>query len=169
MNNIILIGMPGAGKSTIGIILAKVLGYQFIDADLLIQEQEDKLLCDIIEEKGIEGFIEVENRVNRSIVSEKSVISTGGSAVYGKEAMQHLKEIGTVVYLKLGFEEISSRLNNIKNRGVVIRNGESLYDLYLERTPLYERYADIIVETDGCNIEEAVEKTAELIKSRNSH
>ena len=103
-NNIVLIGMPGVGKSTIGVILAKVLGYQFVDADLLIQQQEGKLLKDIIAEVGTEGFIQVENRVNASIQAERTIIATGGSVVYGKEAMEHLKCIGTVVYLKVSFE-----------------------------------------------------------------
>ena len=110
-NNIILIGMPGVGKSTIGVILAKLLGYQFVDADLLIQQQEKKLLKDIINERGTDGFIEVENRVNAGIVAEHTVIATGGSVVYGKEAMRHLKEIGTVVYLEVSYDTIK-RLKN---------------------------------------------------------
>ena len=134
-DNIILIGMPGVGKSTIGVILAKVLGYQFVDADLVIQKEEGKLLHEIIAEVGSEGFIEVENRVNRNLMVEHSVIATGGSVVYGKEAMEHLKEIGTVIYLKLPYEELQSRLHDIKGRGVVLKDGQTLRDLYDERIP----------------------------------
>ena len=114
--NIVLIGMPGVGKSTIGVILAKVLGYSFLDADLLIQEQEGKLLREIIEEKGTDGFIEVENRVNASIRADRAIIATGGSVVYGKEAMEHLKEIGRVVYLKVSYAILEKRLADIKEQ-----------------------------------------------------
>ncbi len=149
-NNIILIGMPGVGKSSVGVVLAKVLGYRFLDSDLIIQEQEGKLLCEIMEEKGIEGFMEVENRVNASIECERCVVATGGSAVYGKEAMEHLKTIGKMVYLKSDFETIKSRLGDLHTRGVVLREGQTLLDLYNERVPLYEKYADITVDESGC-------------------
>lgn len=162
-NNIVLIGMPGVGKSTIGVILAKVLGYQFIDADLVIQKEEGKLLKDIIAEVGPEGFIEVENRVNASICVEDSIIATGGSVVYGTEAMEHLKEIGTVLYLSLPYKEIEKRLNDIKGRGVVLRKGQTLKDLYEERTILYEKYADVIICEDGLNVEETID---EILKSK---
>ena len=156
-NNIVLIGMPGVGKSTIGVILAKVLGYQFLDADLIIQQKEGKLLKEIIAEVGTEGFIEVENRINASIECSKTIIATGGSVVYGKEAMEHLKEIGTVVYLEVPFSIIEKRLSDIKGRGVVLKNGQTLYDLYMERTPLYEKYADLCVCEDGLDVEQTVE------------
>jgi shikimate kinase len=156
-NNIILIGMPGVGKSTIGVILAKVLGYQFIDADLLIQKEEGQLLKDIIHEKGTDGFIQVENRVNSQIQTERSVIATGGSVIYGKEAMEHLKSIGVVVYLKQNLWHLEKRLRNIKGRGVVLKPGQTLADLYNERTVLYEKYADIIVDEHGLDIEETLE------------
>ena len=155
-NNIVLIGMPGVGKSTVGVILAKVLGYQFVDADLVIQEQEGKLLCEIIEEVGTDGFIEVENRVNAGIEAEHTIIATGGSVVYGKEAMEHLRDIGTVVYLEVPYEILEQRLADIKGRGVVLRDGQTLYDLYLERTPLYEKYADIRISETGLDIEQTV-------------
>lgn len=164
MNNIVLIGMPGAGKSTVGVILAKILGYEFVDSDLLIQKQEKKLLKDIIAERGVDGFIDVENRVNAEIDSEQSVIATGGSVIYGKEAMEHLKNIGKVVYLKLSYETINSRLSNIKGRGVVLRNGQNLLDLYNERTPLYEKYADVVIEADLLNIEETVQIIAKKLQ-----
>ncbi|MEI3339743.1 MAG: shikimate kinase [Eubacterium sp.] len=163
-NNIILIGMPGVGKSTIGVILAKVLGYQFIDADLLIQKEEGKLLKDIIREKGTDGFIEVENRVNSHIEASRSVIATGGSVVYGAEAMEHLKEIGVVVYLKQNLWHLEKRLRNIKGRGVVLRDGQTLTDLYEERTALYEKYADITVDEHGLNIEETLEAVQQALE-----
>ena len=162
-NNIVLIGMPGVGKSTVGVILAKVLGYQFIDADLVIQKEEGKLLKDIIAEVGPEGFIEVENRINASIEAENSIIATGGSVVYGAEAMAHLKEIGTVVYLRLPYSEIAKRLSDIKGRGVVLRDGQTLRDLYDERTVLYEKYAEVIIDENGLNVEETID---EILKSK---
>ena len=113
-DNIVLIGMPGVGKSTVGVVLAKALGYQFVDADLLIQEAEGKLLSELIEEHGTDGFIEIENRVNSQIQTHRSVIATGGSVVYGKEAMEHLKSIGTVVYLKQNLRVLQRRLRNLK-------------------------------------------------------
>lgn len=162
--NIVLIGMPGVGKSTVGVILAKVLGCQFVDSDLVIQKEEGKLLKEIIEEVGPEGFIEVENRINASLEARHSVIATGGSVVYGKEAMQHLKEIGTIVYLSLPFDEINKRLSDIKGRGVVLKEGQDLKDLYEERTLLYEAYADIQIDESGLNIEETIERIVETIQ-----
>lgn len=156
--NIILIGMPGVGKSTIGVILAKILGYRFIDTDLIIQEKEGRLLKDIIAQEGIDGFLEVENRICAELESEKCVIATGGSAVYGVDAMEHFKEIGTVVYLQLDYRKLKYRLGNIRNRGVVIRKGQRLWDLYKERTELYEKYADMVIDENGCGIEKTVNK-----------
>ena len=163
MKNIVLIGMPGVGKSTAGVVLAKVMGYEFIDADLIIQQQEGKLLREIIAEVGTDGFIEVENRVNSQIEVEKSVIATGGSVVYGKEAMQHLREIGTVVYLKVSYDILEKRLHDIKGRGVVLKDGQDLRGLYEERVPLYEKYADITVCEDNLNVEQTIEKITEQL------
>ena len=157
-DNVVLIGMPGAGKSTVGVVLAKVLGYQFLDSDLLIQDRESRLLKDIIEEEGLEGFIQIENEVNASINTHDSVIATGGSVVYGKEAMDHLRSIGTVVYIKLGYDTLDSRLGNIKQRGVVLKDGQTLYSLYEERCPLYEKYADIIIDSENLGVEELLEE-----------
>ena len=162
-DNIVLIGMPGVGKSTVGVILAKVLGYQFIDADLVIQEQEKRLLREIIAEEGTEGFIQVENRVNATLEAHHAIIATGGSVVYGKEAMEHLQEIGTVIYLEVAYPELEKRLEDIKGRGVVLRDGQTLYDLYLERTPLYEKYADIRISETGLDIEQTVEQIVDGI------
>jgi len=165
-SNIVLIGMPGVGKSTVGVILAKVLGYQFVDSDLVIQKEEGKLLKDIIAEVGPEGFIEVENRINASLKVENSVVATGGSVVYGQAAMEHLKEIGTIVYLSLPYREIERRLSDIKGRGVVLREGQTLRDLYEERTLLYEKYADIQIDETGLNVEETIDA---ILKSREKH
>ena len=131
--NVVLIGMPGVGKSTVGVILAKVLGYEFVDSDLLIQKAEKRLLREIIAQEGQAGFLKIENRVNASIDMEKTVIATGGSVVYCTEAMEHLKKIGTVVYLKLDYEILKKRLGNLRCRGVVLRKGQTLKDLYDER------------------------------------
>lgn len=145
-NNVVLIGMPGSGKSTVGVVLAKLLRYQFVDMDIVIQEQEKRLLKDIIAEEGNEAFMRIENKVNASIKAENTVIAPGGSVIYGKEAMEHLKEIGTIVYLKLEYEELESRLGDLKARGVVLKEGYTLKSLFDERTPLYENYADIVIE-----------------------
>lgn len=154
--NIVLIGMPGVGKSTIGVILAKELGFEFMDSDLLIQKQEKRLLKEIIEQEGTDGFLRIEDQVNASIDAEKAVIATGGSAVYGEKAMAHLKEIATVIYLKLPFGELEKRLGNLHNRGVVLRDGQTLRDIYNERSVLYEKYADIIIDETGKDIEETL-------------
>lgn len=164
--NIILIGMPGVGKSTVGVILAKVLGYQFVDSDLVIQKEEGKLLKEIIAEVGPEGFIEVENRINASLDVTDSIVATGGSVVYGREAMEHLREIGTVVYLYLPYEEINRRLSDIKGRGVVLREGQTLKDLYEERTVLYEKYADVRIDETGLNVEETINA---ILESRDTN
>lgn len=162
-NNIVLIGMPGVGKSTIGVILAKELGYQFVDSDLLIQKRERKLLRQIIARDGVDGFIAIENEVNASIRAENSVIATGGSVVYGKEAMEHLKKIGTVVYLKLNYKSLEKRLGNLKGRGVVLRPGQDLRALYEERIVLYEKYADVVVDEENKDIETTLQTILECL------
>lgn len=163
MNNIILIGMPGVGKSTIGVILAKMLGYTFVDADIVIQNQEKRLLKDIIQAEGVDGFIEIENRINANIDGDKCIIATGGSAIYGKEAMEHYKKIGKLLYLKIGYDELSGRLHDIKGRGVVLKEGQGLRDIYEERCPLYEQYADYVVCEDNLSVEETIEKIVEIL------
>lgn len=162
-SNIVLIGMPGAGKSTIGVILAKVLGYQFVDSDLVIQKQENRLLHEIIAADGLEKFIEIENQVNSELEAENSVIATGGSVIYGKEAMEHLRSIGKIVYIKLSYKAISKRLGNIKQRGVVLKKGQNLQGLYEERCPLYEKYADLIVDAEGLDVEVLMETIKNLL------
>ena len=153
-------------KSTIGVVLAKVLGYQFVDADLLIQEAEGKLLSELIEENGTDGFIEIENRVNSQIQTHRSVIATGGSVVYGKEAMEHLKSIGTVVYLKQNLRVLQRRLRNLKGRGVVLKEGQTLVDLYKERTVLYEKYADITVDQYKQSIEQTLKAVRKALEEK---
>ena len=164
MNNIILIGMPGCGKSTVGVLLAKILGYAFIDSDLLIQAREGKKLYQIINENGEEYFKAVENVVNASINTKNTIIATGGSVVYCNEAMEHLKSIGTIVYIKITPEQLLKRINNIATRGVVIKKGETLLDLYRERSPLYEKYADITVESSDSDILNNAERIAQEIE-----
>ncbi|MEG0874645.1 MAG: shikimate kinase [Clostridiales bacterium] len=158
MKNIILIGMPAVGKSTIGVVLAKILGYKFIDTDILIQEKTGKLLKNIIKDQGTMGFINIEEQVNSEIEAENAIIATGGSAIYSSKAMQHLGSIGTIIYLRLNFETLNARLKNIKNRGVIFQENESLSDLYAQRSALYEKYAHIIIDEDGCNVEDVIEK-----------
>ena len=148
-DNIVLIGMPGAGKSTVGVVLAKKLGYSFLDSDLVIQQNHGKLLHELITEHGVEGFWKIENDVNASIDVHRTIIATGGSAVYGAEAMRHLREIGTVIYLQLSYEEIEDRLGDLNARGVTLQPGQCLRDLYEERVPLYEKYAHITVKCDN--------------------
>lgn len=162
MKNIILIGMPGAGKSTVGVVLAKKLGYAFMDADLVIQAREGKLLHEIISEQGVEGFWQVEEEVNESILTERTVIATGGSVVYGDRAMTHYKGIGKVVYLALPLEDIRERLGDLDERGVTLREGQDLAALYEERIPLYEKYADITINCGKMSIREVVEKIVTL-------
>lgn len=160
MKNIILIGMPGAGKSTVGVVLAKRLGYNFVDSDLVIQERHGKLLHELISAHGIEGFWKIENDVNASLQCEKAVIATGGSAIYGTEAMEHLRSIGTVVYLQLPFEEIEERLGDLNARGVTLQPGQTLRDLYAERVPLYEKYAHRTIDCSGKTLRDIVQEIA---------
>lgn len=164
MKNIVLIGMPGVGKSTVGVVLAKKLGYRFVDSDLVIQDKYGKLLHELIEENGVEGFWKIENDVNASLNLEKSVIATGGSAIYGAEAMEHLREIGTVVYLKLPLEEIADRLGDLNARGVTLREGQTLSDLYDERVPLYEKYAHVTVDCHGMQLRDVAGLVVESIQ-----
>ena len=145
--------MPGAGKSSVGVILAKALGYEFIDTDLVIQHREKRLLREIIADAGNVGFLAIENEVNATLEADESVIAPGGSAIYGKEAMEHFKEIGIIVYLKLSYEDLAKRLGNLKGRGVVLKEGQTLKDLYDERSKLYEQYAEITVDESGRDIQ----------------
>lgn len=162
-DNIVLIGMPGVGKSTVGVVLAKALGYNFVDADLVIQQQTGKLLYELIAEHGTEGFLEIEDEVNSRIEGHKAVIATGGSAVYCANAMEHYKEIATVLYLSVSYETLEERLGDLKNRGVVLNDGQTLKDLYDERTAYYEKYADVTVNEEGLSIRETIDAVKEKL------
>ena len=164
MNNIVLIGMPGSGKSSTGVVLAKSLGMEFVDSDIVIQRREGKRLSEIIDEVGDDGFREIENRVNASLDVSNTVIATGGSVIYGPEAMEHLRQIGTVVYLQLGYTHLKERLGDLHARGVTMKPGQTLLDLYNERCPLYEKYAHIILPCDGLRLREVVLRLQALLK-----
>ncbi len=169
MKNIVLIGMPGAGKSTIGVVLAKIAGAAFVDTDLLIQQQEGKLLQAIVDEIGCDNFITLESKfLSNFSVQNFSIIATGGSAVYTETAMNNLHKIGTVIYLQLPYNEIEKRIHNITTRGLAMAKGKTLLDLYNERLPLYQKYADIIIDCQNKTIENiALETLAEFKKQQN--
>lgn len=169
MENIVLIGMPASGKSTAGVLVAKKMGYGFIDTDLLIQKREGALLCDILAKHGAEGFISIEDDVNASVAADRCVIATGGSVIYGRRAMANLKAIGTIVYLKVGLKELEKRLGgeDIFSRGVVMKKrGETLGELFDERIPLYERYADIVIDCDGLGLDDTVAAIISGVKNK---
>ena len=165
MKNIVFIGMTASGKSTVGVVVAKRLGYKFVDTDLVIQEVEKRLLKEIIAEEGNEGFLRIEDRVNAEIQEEHAVISPGGSVVYCENAMRHYKETGMIVYLHTSYETISNRLHNAKNRGVVLKDGQTLKDLYEERTALFERYADLTISEEGRDLEETIEEALRVLEN----
>lgn len=158
MDNIILIGMPAVGKSTVGVIVAKRLGYNFVDTRSGHPGKGRKASQRDHSGGWTDGFLEVEDRINAEIEAEKTVIAPGGSVVYCENAMKHYKEIGKVVYLQVSFETINKRLRNAKSRGVVLRDGQTLKDLYEERVKLFEKYADVTVCEDGLELEETIEK-----------
>lgn len=158
MKNIILVGMPSCGKSTIGVVLAKTMNKGFVDTDILIQQAEGRTLQEIIDQEGNDYFHQVEERVLLDFDGKDDVVATGGSAIYFDRAMKRFKENGIVVYLKVSLDTILERLNNIKTRGVTLEKGQTIADLYEQRIPLYEKHADAIVEGDGLSVEEVVEK-----------
>lgn len=166
-DNIILIGMPGAGKSTLGVVLAKILGKDFFDCDLAIQQQQGKKLHEIIDEYGVEEFLAVENEVLSNIDVSNSIISTGGSAIYSPRAMAHLAELGPVVYLSISYDSLKTRLEDLHERGVVMRTGvtESLRDLYDERLPLYEQFATLTVDVNDLTITGAARRVADALNT----
>ena len=166
-SNIVLIGMPGVGKSTVGVVLAKILNYDFVDADLAIQKACGQTLQEIIDERGVEGFIAAENSVLKDLAAQRTIISTGGSAVYSDEAMAHLQTIGHTVYLKVSCEELEHRLGDLDERGVVMRgeNVHTLRDLYEERRPLYEQWAEVTVDTEGLSITQTARRIAAAFTS----
>lgn len=164
--NIVLIGMPGCGKSTVGVVLAKVLGMQFCDTDILIQQKTLRCLQDIINEQGNDAFLACESDTLCSLDIDNAVIATGGSAVYSDDAMRHLRKMGTVVYLDVSEPEIEKRLADFAARGVAIKDGMTVADLYNERIPLYEKYADIIVAAEGDGIPGVVSRIIEKISDK---
>ena len=164
--NAILIGMPGVGKSTAGVVLAKLAGYRFLDSDLLIQQEDGRLLRDIIAQEGNAGFHRIEERINASIDVDRTVIATGGSVIYGPAAMAHFKEIGTIIYLRASYETVASRVTNLVGRGVTMSRGQTLKDLYDERKGLYEQYCDVALDVDRQSIEETALKMADIISAR---
>lgn len=169
MENIVLIGMPASGKSTAGVLLAKRLGYGFIDTDLLIQKREGALLCDILKTHGAEGFIKIEESINSEIAAERCVIATGGSVVYGERAMANLKALGKVVYLNIGIDCLKARLmgEDIFARGVVMRKrGETIEELLAERIPLYKKYADITIDCDKLGLGDTVTAIANAVTGK---
>lgn len=161
--NITLIGMPASGKSSVGVVLAKRLGKKFVDTDIVIQEKYGKLLKELIEEHGDEGFREIEDEVNAGLDLDNSIISPGGSVVYGEKAMQHLKEISVIIYLELSYTAIKSRLGDLRERGITLKEGQSLKDLYLERVPLYEKYADITVNEMKKSLAKTIDEICERL------
>ncbi len=162
--SIILIGMPSSGKSTVGVILAKRLGLRFLDSDILIQEKSGELLYEIIEKRGSDGFIALESEVNASIRDTDAVIATGGSAVYGEEGMKNLATLGKIVYLRISYAEMVERLGDYEHRGIVMKNGSTLLDMYNERTELYEKYADATVEVNSRDISKTVEEIIKVVE-----
>lgn len=162
--NLVLIGMPGCGKSTVGVVLAKMLGYRFIDADLVIQEREGQVLHEILARAGREGFREIEEEALCSLSPRQTVIATGGSAVYCPRAMEHLRAQGKTVYLRLPLETLRQRLGDLSERGVSMTEGQTLADLYAERVPLYEHWADLVLDSEGMDIRETVLALRELLR-----
>ncbi|MBQ9728289.1 MAG: shikimate kinase [Clostridia bacterium] len=162
-NNVILIGMPGSGKTTIGTEISEKIGYGYVDSDSVIVAREGKRLNEIIEEVGTEKFLDVEAKVNSELCADRCVIATGGSVIYRDYAMEKLKTMGTIVYLQLSYESIASRLGDLKKRGVALKDGFTLKDLYEERIPLYEQYADLTVNLDGLTIEQSVHKVVKAL------
>lgn len=162
MKNIILIGMPGCGKSTVGVLLAKAMGFHFIDTDIVIQNRTGRLLQQIIDEDGLDAFCIEEERAIMSVEEQGNcVIATGGSAVYSRTAMLHLKQNGYVYYLSLPVEQVEKRINNITTRGIAMRKGDSIADVFRRRRQLYEEYADITVECSDKSLEETVAEICE--------
>ena len=158
MKNIVLIGMPGSGKSTVGVLLAKALGYSFIDTDLIISRMAEKPLQKILNEEGLNSFLKLEEKVGTELDCSQTIVATGGSMVLSEKAMQNLKGHGQIVYIEVPLDEIKRRVTNIKTRGIAFGNGETLDDVYKIRVPLYEKYADLTVSFSDSTIEDTVDK-----------
>ena len=158
MKNIILIGMPGAGKSTVGVVLAKILGKDFEDIDLIIQRKEKRRLQNIIDTDGLQKFLEIEENAILDADFNNTVIATGGSAVMSEKGMLNLKKNSIVVYLKLSLEAVTKRIHNLSSRGIAMEKGQTLSDIFEIRKNLYEKYADIVIDCENCSIEQVIEK-----------
>ena len=167
MSNITLIGMPGSGKSTVGVLLAKALGRGFLDTDLVIQQQENALLQDILDRRGVSYFLDAEERAVRALDCGRCVIAPGGSAVCREGAARHLKALGTVVYLELSLPEVERRIHNLATRGIALSPGQTIADVYAYRTPLYERCAHLTVPAGGQSLSETVEAVKTALARRN--
>jgi len=165
VKNIILIGMPSAGKSTVGVIVAKNRGMSFVDTDVLLQTQQNRLLQDILNKDGIETFLKIEESTILSLDCKNTVIATGGSAIYSEMAMKHLKRNGIVIYLHIDLETVYKRLNNIKTRGVVLSPKQTLEEVYNKRKPLYEKYADVSIDCSKYSIDETVDTIHQSLDS----
>ena len=168
-SNIVLIGMSAAGKSTLGVIVAKRLGLDFLDTDLLIQKSENSLLSEIIEKKGLDKFLEIENNINKGINVKNTVIAPGGSVVYCEEAMEHLKKDGLIVYLEVPYDVLRKRIKSTKSRGMVIRKDQTLKDIYDERKVLFEKYAEIVIKEKGKRIEDNIDILLDSLKGKINH
>ena len=168
MDNIVLIGMPGSGKSTVGVVLAKTLGLRFLDVDLLIQEREGALLQELIDTQGVERFLDLERDAIQSLACRRTVIAPGGSCVCREESIAHMRRLGTVVYLKLSLEEVEGRIHNMASRGIALSPGQTLADVYQHRTPLYERCAHITVPAGGQSLAGTVDAVKKALAKRNA-
>lgn len=165
-SNIVLIGMPGSGKSTCGVLAAKALLKNFFDTDLLLQGLEQNRLQDIIDDRGIEYFMSAEEEAILSLDIKAAVVATGGSVIYSEKAMQHLKSMGRVIYLHLDYDTMVKRIKNITTRGVVLKSGTTLKDMYNERLPLYEKYADNVIYCDDNTVEQTVEQIVKVVENK---
>ena len=164
-DNLVLIGMPGVGKSTAGVVAAKLAGYQFLDSDLVIMQRDGRRLREIIEQDGVEGFLSIENRVNASNSAHNTIIATGGSVVFGDGAMYHLSSIGTIVYLRASYETVASRVSDLKGRGVAMKPAQTLREIYEERKDLYEKFAEYIIDVDKQSIEATAKELAKIARN----
>lgn len=155
--------MPGSGKSTVGVLLAKALGYGFLDVDLVIQRQEGALLQDILDTRGVDAFLDAEEKAVCSVRCQEHVIAPGGSAVCREKAALHLKSLGPVVYLKVPLEELQQRIQNLSTRGIAMQPGQTLADVMAYRAPLYDKYADLVID---CGSGQTLAQTAQQVLDR---